>query len=96
MHYDDWIVISGILEEIDRVLRQARDPVADVLTELRKDAERGHRADVVAKLTSGEMWNHMGSSSTAPSHTQTSIESSARHRSALPTRCGHWASLQRT
>lgn len=55
------MVISGIVEEIEQLLREARDPSADRLTALRTDAERGDREDVVVKLTSGDIWNHMGS-----------------------------------
>ena len=57
---DEWTVISNVLEEIEHLLRQAGDPGADRIADLRVDAERD-RSAAVAALTSGDMWNHMGS-----------------------------------
>jgi hypothetical protein len=57
----DWSVISTALHEIESVLSEDRDPDAATIAHLQADVAAGRYVSVLARLTSGEMWNHMGS-----------------------------------
>ncbi len=58
----DWGAISTALLEIERVLSDGRDRGgAATIARLQADVAAGRYAKVLARLTSGEMWNHMGS-----------------------------------
>jgi hypothetical protein len=57
----DWGAISTALHEIESVLSEDRDPDAATIAHLQADVAAGRHASVLASLTSGEMWNHMGS-----------------------------------
>ncbi|MGH9289005.1 MAG: hypothetical protein ACRD0V_12095 [Acidimicrobiales bacterium] len=57
----DWGAISTALHEIESVLSADRDPGAATIAPLQADVAAGRYAPVLARLTSGEMWNHMGS-----------------------------------
>lgn len=57
----DWAMISRILDEIERLLREAGDAGADWLDRLRQGAEHGDRPAALETLTGANTWNHMGS-----------------------------------
>src|SRR5512132_404662 len=57
----DWGAISAALHEIESVVAEDRDPDAATIAHLQADVAAGRHASVLASLTSGEMWNHMGS-----------------------------------
>jgi hypothetical protein len=58
----DWTVISATLEELETVLAEDHDGAgAKTIAGLRADVAAGGYSSVLARLTSGEMWNHMGS-----------------------------------
>lgn len=57
----DWGAISTALHEIETVLSEDRDPGAATIAQLQADVAAGRYASVLASLTSGDMWNHMGS-----------------------------------
>ena len=61
MRDDDWISISEILDDIEQILLQAGDPGAGRLARLCAGGEKADRAQFVATLASGDVWNHMGS-----------------------------------
>ncbi len=56
----DWGGISTALHEIESVLSEDRDPGVATIAQLQADVAAGRHASVLARLTSGEMWNHMG------------------------------------
>jgi hypothetical protein len=57
----DWGAISTALHEIESVLSEDRDPAAATIAHIQADVAAGRYVSVLARLTSGEMWNHMGS-----------------------------------
>ena len=57
----DWGAISTALHEIESVLSEDQDPGVATIARLQADVAAGRHASVLARLTSGEMWNHMGS-----------------------------------
>lgn len=57
----DWQAVSMTLEEIESVLAEAQDQGAETITGLRADVTAANHASALARLTSGDMWGHMGS-----------------------------------
>jgi hypothetical protein len=57
----DWGAVSAALHEIESVLCKGRDPGAATIAHLRADVVAARYASVLTTLTSGNMWNHMGS-----------------------------------
>jgi hypothetical protein len=57
----DWTAISATLEELETVLAEDQDPGVKTIARLRADVAAGDYSSVLARITSGEMWNHMGS-----------------------------------
>lgn len=57
----DWTAVSATLEELETVRAEDQDPGVKTIARLRADVAAGSYSSVLARITSGEMWNHMGS-----------------------------------
>jgi hypothetical protein len=57
----NWEGLASALAHVESVLRQAGDDVAEDIQRLKDDIETGEREGVLARITSGDMWGHMGS-----------------------------------
>jgi hypothetical protein len=57
----DWQAISMILQEIESVLAEAQDLGVETIAHLRMELTAANNTSALAMLTSGNMWNHMGS-----------------------------------
>jgi hypothetical protein len=49
------------LDDIEKVLVEAQDGGADTIARLRSEVTTGNHSSALARLNSGDMWNHMGS-----------------------------------
>ena len=57
----DWDAIAVILEQIELLLVESGEPDADTITRIREEIVSGNADAALRYLTSGDMWNHMGS-----------------------------------
>jgi hypothetical protein len=64
----DWNEISAALQEIETILSEDGDAGARTIARLEADVTAGRYASVLPRLTSGEVWNHMGSLFDGPLH----------------------------
>jgi hypothetical protein len=57
----DWHAVAMTLDEIEKVLVEAQHGGADTIARLRSEVTTGNHSSALARLNSGDMWNHMGS-----------------------------------
>ena len=57
----DWQTISTTLQEIESLLAEAEDPGVEIIAHLRAELTAANNASALTMLTSGNLWNHMGS-----------------------------------